>query len=197
MKNVQTGMPMTLQTLDTMRVGCDDSIENGVNIPIVPTSRYEREYNSIYKAIEQTVEGHTKGDKNLDLHVIAKEGHSIYNYDGNYDYYYAAYIKNKEGKNYLARIKIELDEQEKKTIQNTIWRNRNSLKCARAQVMDVIKAHYGNDISFFCDGLYMRQYRSSWQNSNKDGLITAFIENIESGICPITIIPYGNIVQLG
>lgn len=193
MTNVQTGMPLNIKTLNTMKVGKDDSVVNGVNIPILYTIEYAKEYYSIYKEIEKIGGGNAKGNINLDLHIIAKAGHNIYDYDGNYDYYYAAYIVNREGKYCLARIQINLDEQEQVTVQNAIWRNRNKLKCARAQVINIIRTNYGSDVEFFCDGIYNRQYRSSWQNANRDGLITAYVENIDTGDCAIEITTYGNV----
>lgn len=189
---IKTGVPMNLGTLDTMRIGCDDSIKNGVNIPISP-EYCKREYADTYKAIQQQVTGYMKGDINLDLHVIAKPGHEFYCYDGEYDYYYAAYIMDENGQYTLIQIPAILTDEDRDTVNKMVYRNRDTKKMLRAITAKNIKETYLNEFALFIDGLQKNSYCATWQTADGNGAITIQVSGLDTGECKTQIQAYGNV----
>lgn len=179
-----------IEIIDSLKIDYE-IIENGVLLPINQDVLNGGNYKNIYWKLSELENNttHTNSDDmytNLDLVIVAKDGHKIHNYDGEYDYYIGGHIPvpNMRITRWPFRmLPLKLSNENAKTLQDIMWKNRNIRLSTRLQVEDAIAEYITKDnLELFVDRYDdADEYKGVWKSTTNDIGIAAMVRNASNG----------------
>lgn len=186
--------------IDSLKIDYE-IIKNGVLLPINQEVINKENYRNIFwKLVElETGTTHITSDTiytNLDLVVVAKDGHKIHNYDGEYDYYIGGHIPvpNMRITRWPFRmLPLKLSNENAKTLQGIMWKNRNIRLSTRLQVEDAIAEYITRDnLELFVDRYDdADEYKGVWRSTTNDVGIAAMVRNASNGSSAVELFTMG------
>ncbi len=147
---------------------------------LVQTNAEQLESISVNEALEQPYD--------LFLFIEAQDGHQIYNFDGQYNYYICAIIGSMdEGFSEMVKQQItDITDAEKEYIQNIIWNHRPVNEILKLQVENVItNVAPDRPYQLFSHSVEGNEYHGVFKLTDNNTYIFATVKNYNNGTSPI------------